>query len=140
MSTDADGYRRTEHYASFFAGRTQTVRVQALAEIDGRRAGRDFSASKWQFRFRAWTPPAVATGQTFLLNVEMTKVTGTSAAGDTGKAQVDVTFTAAQVGDIECEVVVIDTTVSASGTPSGKAEYLLGAPWEAHVYLAPGAT
>lgn len=139
MSTDVDGYRRSEHYAQFFARRTQTVRVQALAEIDGRRSGRDFSASKWQFRFRAWTPPAVATGQTFLVDLEMQKVTGTAAAGDSGKAQVDVTFAAADVGDVECEVVVIDTTVSVSGTPSGKAEYLLDAPWEAHVYLAPGS-
>lgn len=137
---DTDGYRRSERYSEWHTGRTQTVRVQAMAEVDGILAGRDFSASRWVFKFRAWVPPAVATGQTFLKDVTMDKVIGTTSAGDTGKAQVDVSFLAAAAGDIECEVVVIDNVTSDATTPSGKVEYKVDAPWRAVVYLAPGTT
>ena len=137
--TDSTGYRQSELYAVFHAQRTQTVRVQAVAEIDGRARGRDLSAAKWKFYFRAWIPPAVPTGQVFLVNLEMGKVVGVQTAGDTGKAELDVTFTAAQVGAIECEVVVIDTTTVAAGTPSGKKEHKVDAPWRADVFASPGA-
>lgn len=136
---DTDGYRRSERYSEFHTGRAQTVRIQAMAEIDGRLVGRDFSASRWIFKFRAWVPPAVATGQTFVNDVTMDKIVGTTSAGDTGKAQIDVTFAAAAVGDIECEVVVIDNDSNDAPTPSGKAEYKVDAPWRATVYLAPGS-
>lgn len=136
---DTDGYRRSERYSEWHTGRIQTVRVQAMKEEDGRLVGRDFSAARWVFKFRAWVPPAVATGQALLKNVTMDKVIGTTAAGDTGKAQVDVSFLAAAVGDVEMEVVVTDTDTIDATTPSLKVEYKVDAPWKATVYLAPGS-
>jgi len=139
MSSTDDGFRRSRLYDTFHANRITRVRIQAMEEVDGVSAGRDFSATKWQLRFRAYATTA-ATGQTFLVNEAMTKVVGTTAAGDTGKAEVNVEFAAADVGDVECEVVAIDTDVADTGTPSLKKEYRIDLPWQATVYASAGTT
>lgn len=132
-----DGLRRSEHYADFEAGRVRPVRTQAMETVGGRTRGRDFSASKWQIRLRAYRT-AVATGQTFLLDVVKTKVVGTASAGDTGISTVDVLFLAAHVGDAYIEEVAVDTDTVDATTPSGKREYALDRPWPVTIRQAPG--
>jgi len=124
-----DGYRRSETYAEFQANRVKRVRVQALERVDGVLAGRDFSAAKWEIRFRAYQGAAKTTGQTFVVNEAMTKVVGKSSAGDTGKAELSVLFAAAAVGAVTCEVVAVDTLEPDTPTPSGFREVVLEASW-----------
>ena len=134
---DTTGFRRSEHYAEFLALRARTLRMQAMEEIDGRRSGRDLSASKWQVRVRVYRV-AAASGQTFLLDAPATKVVGTSSAGDTGIFQLAVNLPAAAVGDAVMEVVAVDTDTVVAGTPSGKHEEQLDLPWEIVVHQSAG--
>lgn len=127
-----DGLRRSEHYAHFHAHRTRTVRLQLMQTIDGVTSPVDVSAAKWQIRLRAYTA-AAATGQTFVINAAMTKADGAK-----GKVEYDLTFPASAVGTVYLEVVRVDTTTDASGTPSGKLEYVAEAPWVATVHASAG--
>lgn len=136
---DQNGHRRSESYAAFHAARATRVRIQALERLDGKLTPRDFSAAKWQFRFRAYVT-AAATGQTFRVNEPMTKLSGTASDGDTGRAEILVTFPHSAVGAVVCEVVVVDTSVVDAATPSGKVEHRIDAPWPAVVYASAGAT
>lgn len=133
-----DGFRRSKNYDTFHALRVARLRIQAMEEIDGVTTGRDFSATKWKLYFRAYTTP-VATGQTLIINLELTKVTGTASGGDTGKAEGLIEFAAADVGDVQCELVAVDTDVVQAGTPSGKKEYRIDDPWRATVYASAGS-
>jgi hypothetical protein len=133
-----DGYRRSENYDTFHAARVKRVRIQAVERVDGILSGRDFSAAKWELRFRAYLAPK-ATGQTFLVNEVLTKLPGKLTDGDTGKAEAAITFAAAAVGPVVCEIVAIDTAVADPATPSGRREYEIDSPWVATVYLSAGA-
>ncbi len=136
---DHNGLRRSECYHTFHAARATRVRIEALERLDGKLTPRDFSDAKWQLRFRAYVA-AAATGQTFVLNVAMTKLAGDEDDGDTGRAEVLVTFPHSAVGDVVCEVVAIDTSVVNAETPSGKVEHRIDAPWTAVVRASAGAT
>lgn len=139
MSATVSAFRESRFYKRFQANRRTRVRLQAVDEIDGSPVGRDLSAAKWVLVFRIYTPPAKATGQTFHVNEQMTKLVGTSAAGDTGKAEVFFTLPAAAVGDVVCEFVAYETDVADGTTPSGKRETVIEAPWEAEVFASSGA-
>lgn len=129
-------YRASAKYGkgTWFVERTRHVRFQIFDRVGTTKTGKDVSAASLVVHFRAWGSPT-DTQQDLLVDVTLTKVVGTSTAGDTGIVEGYVTFTAA-AHDIKCEVVIEDQGTANAATRTGYREFVVVAPWPADVHAA----
>lgn len=116
-------------YEQFEIDSSADVFLQLQQEIDGVESNLDVSASSVKVYLRG----KVKNIASLPINIEMTKRTGTTTAGDTGKvsAVVRPTEAAFDAGDF-CVMgaYVVDTATVDTPTPSGFKEILWAGLWE----------
>lgn len=116
-------------YEQFEIDAGNDVFLTLTQTVDGTVSVLDVSSASLVVKLRA----KVLGSATVPIDMTMTKRTGTTTAGDTGKVSARVTlrsasFTAAQVGVMGCYIT--DTTTVDTLTPSGYAEQLWGGLWK----------
>lgn len=118
-------------YETFVEGRTTYVRLTLQTTTDGGAtwSAIDVSASSLSVHLRAWKRPPVDGSSSYIVDVTLTKIT--AASGIVGGY---VEF-AAEYGQVECEVVLIDTGAASSVTTSGYREQVIHR-WLAEVVSA----
>ena len=118
-------------YDTFVEGRTTYVRLTLQATTDGgaTHSAIDVSSASLSVHLRAFKRPPVDGSASYLVDVTMTKVT--AASGIVGGY---VEF-GADYGQVECEVVLIDTGAVSTVTTSGYREQIIKR-WLAEVVSA----
>lgn len=118
-------------YSVFCEGRTTYVLLTLQESSDGGStwSAKDVSASSLSVRFRAYKRPIVDGASGVIIDEAMTKVTAAS-----GIVGYYVLFTT-DYGQVECEVVVVDSAVTGQATKSTYRE-VLWRRWKAEVIPA----
>ena len=118
-------------YETFVEGRTTYVRLTLQSTTDGGTtwSAIDVSASSLSVHLRAWKRPPVDGSASYLVDVTLAKIT--PASGIVGGY---VEF-GADYGQVECEVVLIDTGAASTVTTSGYREQIIKR-WLAEVVSA----
>jgi hypothetical protein len=131
----APAYRISNPYGRgrWFINAAMTVRFTLQENIAGVVAGKDISDSRWTVYLRA-SESSDPTNFLSWGSVALTKVTTTATAGD-GGVVTGVMTPRERHDDIDMNLVLVDTSITDTATPSGKREYLWSA-WKADVLPA----
>jgi len=117
-------------YEQFQIDSTESVFLTLTQLVDGVEVPLDVSSGSTTVKLRAKMQDVAA----FPVNVTMTKRTGTTTAGDTGKVSCDVVLRAADFtilgGTGEMGVYILNTGSADAATPSGSKETLWNGLWE----------
>lgn len=127
----------TRPYSQFFVDSSEYMKFQLKTKnAAGTESAVDISAGTLSVQFRA----SLKAGGAFLSDspVTLTKVVGTSTAGDTGIVEGRMAFRAVQTSEVECCLVLIDSAVVDAATYTGYRETVWGGKWSAAVTVQVG--
>lgn len=119
-------------YDRFVEGRTVYILDTIEESSDGGAtwAALNLTSSSLSVRFRAWKRPPVDGASGYIIDQPMTKVTAAS-----GIVGYYATFEA-EYGEVECEIVVVDSAVTATGVTTTGYRESLWKRWKAEVVSA----
>ena len=122
--------------SSAVENRNTTVREQLKEERDGVEEAIDISAASRKVYFRAWERGSPGAAADLLVNLELTKQTGDSVDGDTGKVEGDVKIETGH-SRITYRFVLVNEAVEDTDTVSGYKEWVWGQEYNGSVEESP---